>query len=49
MQNKREIYALLFRVSAETLIQVVRDSKHLGPEIGFKYIAQISPAVNSQR
>lgn len=35
MQNKREIYALLFRASAETLIEVARDPKHLGAEIGF--------------
>jgi hypothetical protein len=35
MQNKREICALLFRASAETLSQVARDPKHLGAEIGF--------------
>jgi len=35
LQNKREIYALLFRTSAETLLQVARDPKHLGAEIGF--------------
>ena len=35
MQNKREIYALLFRASAETLSQVALDPKHLGAEIGF--------------
>jgi transposase-like zinc-binding protein len=35
LQNKREIYALLFRVSAETLLQVARNPKHLGAEIGF--------------
>src|SRR6266853_2856045 len=35
LQNKREIYALLFRASAETLIEVARDPKHLGAEIGF--------------
>src|SRR5580692_8419260 len=35
LQNKREIYALLFRASAETLIEIARDSKHLGAEIGF--------------
>ena len=33
--NKREIYALLFRASAETLLQVARDPKRLGAEIGF--------------
>src|ERR1700681_742264 len=35
LQNKREIYALLFRASAETLLTVARDPKHLGAEIGF--------------
>ena len=35
LQNKSEIYALLFRASAETLREVARDPKHLGAEIGF--------------
>jgi Putative transposase/Transposase zinc-binding domain len=35
LQNKREIYGLLFRASAETLIEVARDPKCLGAEIGF--------------
>src|SRR5439155_8801789 len=35
LQNKREIYALLFRGSAETLLQVAGDPKRLGAEIGF--------------
>ena len=35
LQNKREIYALLFRASAETLLQVARDPRRLGAEIGF--------------
>ena len=35
LQNKRLIYTLLFRASAETLIEVARDPKHLGAEIGF--------------
>jgi len=35
LQNKRVIYNLLFRTSAETLRQVARDPKHLGAEIGF--------------
>ena len=35
LQNKREVYGLLFRASAETLLQVARDPKHLGAEIGF--------------
>src|SRR5881397_1589488 len=35
LQNKREVYALLFRASAETLLQVAGDPKRLGAEIGF--------------
>jgi predicted Zn-ribbon and HTH transcriptional regulator len=35
LQNKKFIYDLLFRASAETLLEVARDSKHLGAEIGF--------------
>jgi hypothetical protein len=34
-QNKKVIYGLLFRASAETLLQVARDPRHLGAEIGF--------------
>jgi hypothetical protein len=35
LQNKADIYGLLFRTSAETLLQVAGDPKHLGAEIGF--------------
>ena len=35
LQNKRELYGLLFRASAETLLAVARDPQHLGAEIGF--------------
>jgi hypothetical protein len=35
LQNKHEIYALLFQASAETLLQIARDPKRLGAEIGF--------------
>jgi hypothetical protein len=35
LQNKRQIYGLLFRASADTLLEVARDSRHLGAEIGF--------------
>jgi len=35
LQNKHEIYGLLFRASAETLLTVARDPRHLGAEIGF--------------
>jgi Putative transposase/Transposase zinc-binding domain len=35
LQNKKFIYDLLFRASAETLLEVARDPKHLGAEIGF--------------
>lgn len=35
LQNKRVMYDLLFRISAETLLEIARDPKHLGAEIGF--------------
>ena len=35
LQNKRFVYDLLFRTSAETLLQIARDPKHLGGDIGF--------------
>jgi hypothetical protein len=35
LQNKKLIYDLLFHASAETLIEVARDPRHMGAEIGF--------------
>jgi len=35
LQNKKVIYGLLFRTSAETLLKVARNPEHLGAEIGF--------------
>jgi len=35
LQNKKVIYDLLFRASAETLLEVAGDPRHLGAEIGF--------------
>jgi hypothetical protein len=35
LQNKKIIYDLLFRTSAETLLEVAGDPRHLGAEIGF--------------
>src|SRR6266853_4010095 len=35
LQNKKVLYDLLFRTSAETLLEVARDPKQLGAEIGF--------------
>jgi len=35
LQNKAVIYSLLFRCSAETLMEIAADPKHLGAEIGF--------------
>jgi hypothetical protein len=35
LQNKKLIYDLLFRTSAETLLEVARNPKRLGAEIGF--------------
>lgn len=34
-QNQREVYNLLFRVTAETLRTIAADPKHLGAEVGF--------------
>jgi len=35
LQNKKLIYSLLLRTSAETLLEVARNPRHLGAEIGF--------------
>lgn len=35
LQNKKVLYDLLFRASAQTLLQVAADPKHLGAQIGF--------------
>src|SRR6202453_303838 len=35
LQNKKILYDLLFRASAETLQEVARDPRHLGADIGF--------------
>src|SRR5467141_659344 len=35
LQNKKILYDLLFRTCAETLLEVARDPRHLGAEIGF--------------
>jgi hypothetical protein len=35
MQNKRVIYGILFRSTAETLTTIAADPEHLGAEIGF--------------
>ncbi len=34
-QNKAEIYGILFKAAAETLITIAADPKHLGARIGF--------------
>jgi Putative transposase/Transposase zinc-binding domain len=34
-QNKSVVYDILFRATAETLLTIARDPKHLGAEIGF--------------
>ncbi len=34
LQNKRLLYDLLFRTSAATMLEVARDPKHLGADIG---------------
>jgi hypothetical protein len=35
LQNKKFIYGLLLQASAETLLEVARDQRHLGAKIGF--------------
>ena len=35
LQNKRVVYNLLFRASAATLLEIARDPKRLGADIGF--------------
>jgi len=35
LQNKRLIYNLLFHASSATLLEIARDPRHLGAEIGF--------------
>src|ERR1700674_1916713 len=35
LQNKRLIYNLLFHASAETLLEIARDPRHLGAGFGF--------------
>ena len=35
LQNKKAIYNILFSASAETLLTIARDPKHLGANIGF--------------
>jgi Putative transposase/Transposase zinc-binding domain len=35
LQNKRVIYNLLFETSAATLLEIAREPRHLGAEIGF--------------
>jgi hypothetical protein len=35
LQNKKALYSLLFRASAETLLEIGADLKHLGADLGF--------------
>lgn len=35
LQNPREVYGLLFRATAETLLTIAADPRHLGAQIGF--------------
>jgi len=35
LQNKRTVYGILFRATAETLETIAADPKHLGAQIGF--------------
>src|SRR5260370_2570267 len=38
LQNKKVLYGLLFRTSAETLLEVSRNPTHLGAAIGFFHV-----------
>ncbi len=40
LQNKRLLYDLLFRSSAASLLELARDPKHLGADIGFLGVVQ---------
>jgi predicted Zn-ribbon and HTH transcriptional regulator len=35
LQNKKAMYGMLFRAASETLLEVAKDPKHLGADIGF--------------
>src|SRR5438093_1593115 len=35
LQNKRTVYGILFRATADTLLTIAGDPKHLGAQIGF--------------
>lgn len=35
LQNKRLVYGILFRAVSETLLEIAKDPKHLGADIGF--------------
>src|SRR5215469_11667418 len=41
LQNKRLLYDLLFRTSAASLLELARDPKHLGADIGFLGVLHI--------
>jgi len=47
LQNKKVIYGLLLRASAETLLEVARNPTHLGAEIGFSVCS--TPGTRSSR
>ena len=38
LQNKKAVYGLLFRASAETMLEIAADQKHLGADIGFRSV-----------
>ena len=35
LRNKKTLFQILFRASAQTLLTIAADPKHLGAEIGF--------------
>jgi hypothetical protein len=44
LQNEAELYGLLFRAVADTLLEVAANPKHLGAEIGFFGILDLDTA-----
>ena len=42
LQNKKTVFQILFRASAETLLTIAADPKHLGARVGFFSILHTS-------
>jgi len=44
-QNKRVIYAILFKASAEATLTIAADPKHLGAQIGITVLPRVSSGI----